>query len=183
MAILEVLKMGHPVLRQVATEVSLEEISNVEMASFISDMIETMNQQQGIGLAAPQIGVSKKIAIIRVPTDSQRCPESEQSPLFVLFNPTVKVLDQDKIGCWEGCLSVPNLKGYVERPCKIEVNYLDKNAQAQTFIAEDFLSIVFQHELDHLDGVLYIDKLKSTQLLAFNEEYDQFYNDEENEEN
>ena len=181
MAILEVLKMGHPILRQVASEVTVDEIKNEAMTSFISDMIETMEEQQGIGLAAPQIGISKKIAIIQVPIDSDRYPEAEESPLYVLFNPVIKILDEEKIGCWEGCLSVPNLKGYVERPAKIEINYLDQKAQPQSFIAEDFLSIVFQHELDHLDGILYIDKLKSTQLLAFCDEYEQFYaeNDED----
>jgi peptide deformylase len=175
MAIHEVLNMGHPILRQIAIEVSKEEILDNSMKEFIEDMIDTMEKKQGIGLAAPQIGISKKIAIIKAPSDSNHYPETDESPLFILFNPTVKVLDEDLQGCWEGCLSVPNLKGYVERPKTIQVNYLDQFAHPQELILEDFLAIVFQHELDHLEGVLYIDRLKDTHLLAYCEEYEEFF--------
>ena len=179
MAIHEILHMGHPVLRQVAEKVSPKEILDPSMKDLISNMAETMKEKQGIGLAAPQIGVSKKIVVIKVPLDSERYPDSEESPLFVLFNPAVTILDEEIQGCWEGCLSVPNLKGYVERPQKIQVDFLDQSAQEQRFIAEGFLAIVFQHELDHLDGIIYIDKLKDTRLLAYCDEYDRYFTEDE----
>jgi peptide deformylase len=95
--------------------------------------------------------------------------------LLVIWNARVKVLDPTPSGFWEGCLSVPGLRGYVERPSKIEVNYLDERGKPQTRIAEGFLATVFQHELDHLDGVLYVDKVADKAKFAFTEEYARYH--------
>ena len=175
MAIHEVIRMGHPTLRKVAEQVSLEEIQSEEMSVFIQDMIETMEDYDGIGLAAPQINVSKQIAVIKIHEDSPRYPESNTSPLFVLFNPIVSKLTDEEQGFWEGCLSVPGLRGFVERPSKIQVDYIDQEGKSQSLVLEGFLATVFQHELDHLQGTLYIDRIKDTKLLSYSEEFDEYF--------
>ncbi len=178
MAIREVIRMGHPLLRQIATPLSTEEIQSSEVQSLIKDMIDTMREEGGIGIAAPQIAIPKQLTIIEIPTDSERYPDAPSSELMVIINPEIKVLDKTLQGFWEGCLSVPQLRGYVERPRKVQVDYLDEFANPQTIIAEGFLATVFQHELDHLFGVLYVDHLKDSKKFSFLEEFDQFWADE-----
>ena len=103
-------------------------------------------------------------------SDSERYDNLENSEEFVIFNPKLEVIDEQKQGFWEGCLSVPGLRGYVERPRKLKINYLNENADEKEVIVEDFLATVFQHELDHLFGFLYVDRLNSTRDLVFEEE-------------
>jgi peptide deformylase len=174
MAIRKIARLGHPVLRHACREVTREEISSPEMRRLVKDMIETMHEYGGVGLAAPQVHESVRLAIIEY-DDEQRASQSEGQPLLVIWNARVKVLDETVSGFWEGCLSVPGMRGYVERPSKIEVSYLDERGKPQTLIADDFLATVFQHELDHLDGVLYVDKLADTTKFAFSEEYGRYH--------
>lgn len=181
MAILKVARMGHPVLRQKAREVEQDEIGSPELERLIEDMIETMHEYSGIGLAAPQVHASLKLALIEIDEDNPRYDEEGGQPLTVFINPKVTVLDKDLQGFWEGCLSVPEMRGYVERPRKIRVDYLDREGKSKSIEAEDFLATVFQHELDHLDGVLYIDRIRDTKKLAFLEEYQRYCRDEEEE--
>jgi peptide deformylase len=124
----------------------------------------------GIGLAAPQIGISKQLAIIKLSEESDRYPDMEDSESFVIFNPKISVLDENEQGFWEGCLSVPGLRGFVERPRSIRVDYLDENAEPVFIEIEDFLATVFQHELDHLIGKLYVDRMKDITTLTFEDE-------------
>lgn len=175
MAILKVARMGHPVLRQKARELSKKEIQSEEIRRLIRDMIETMQEYTGIGLAAPQVHHSVQLAIIGYSGDNPRYPDQEPQPLRVLINPKITVLDSKEQGFWEGCLSVPELRGLVYRPRKIQVDYLDEEAKPQKIVAEDFLATVFQHELDHLAGVLYVDRIKDTTKLAFLEEYRRYW--------
>jgi peptide deformylase len=161
MAIRKVARLGHPILRQRGRELTREEIQSPEMSRLIEDMVETMEEYGGIGLAAPQIHESISLAIVAFAEDNFRYPEMGESPLRVFFNPKIEVLDHSEQGFWEGCLSVPGLKGYVERPKKIKVTYLDVAAIERTIEAEGFLATVFQHEFDHLDGFLYVDRLRS----------------------
>ncbi|MFZ8934834.1 MAG: peptide deformylase [Bacteriovoracaceae bacterium] len=168
MARREVLRMGNPVLRQHASDFTPEEIKSEETKKLIEDMIETMEAEDGIGLAAPQIGILKKLALVGIPK------EDDDYELLIVFNPIIKVLDETTEECWEGCLSVPGLRGLVERPQKIEVEYLDEQANPQKVIAEGFAATVFQHEVDHLFGTLYIDKIKDTKNLSFTEEFLKF---------
>ena len=166
-----IIKMGNPILRQVARDLSAEEIHSEEIKSLIADMFETMQEANGIGLAAPQIGISKKIAIIEVPTESDRYPESEASEQFIIINPEIEFLTNELQGFWEGCLSVPGLRGFVERPSKIKVSYLDQDAKEQSIELEGFLATVFQHELDHLFGKIYVDHIKDMTKLCFEDEF------------
>lgn len=172
MAIRKVARMGHPVLRQVAKQLSKAEILSAETRLLVRDMIETMGEYGGIGIAAPQIHESVAVAII----DYQEEGESEQ-PLTVVINPKITVLDDKKQGFWEGCLSVPEIRGLVYRPRKVQIDYLDLEAKPQKIVAEGFLATVFQHELDHLFGTLFVDRIEYAPCkspIAFTEEYQKY---------
>jgi peptide deformylase len=173
MAIRKIARLGHPVLRQKCREVTREEISSPEMRRLVRDMIDTMHDYGGVGLAAPQVHESVRLAIIEYGGDET--DEGATQPLLIIWNARVKVLEPALSGFWEGCLSVPGLRGFVERPSKIEVNYLDERGKPQTLVAEGFLATVFQHELDHLDGVLYVDKITDKTKFAFSEEYGRYH--------
>ena len=162
--------MGNPLLREEAIPFSLEEIASNETKELVQSMWDTMEEYGGIGLAAPQIGISKQLAIIRIDEDNERYPDSDKSEEFVIFNPKITPLDETLQGFWEGCLSVPGLRGLVFRPRKVQIDYLDESAKNESFIAEDFLATVFQHELDHLFGKLFIDRMEDISSLAFEDE-------------
>lgn len=170
-----VLRMGHPTLRQVARKLTGEEIKSDKIRQLIADMQDTMVAEGGIGIAAPQIGESVQATIIQLPEESDRYGKLEQSLRFVIFNPVITVIDETKQGFWEGCLSVPGLRGYVERPRKVRITYLDENAQEKVIEPEDFLATVFQHELDHLFGTLYIDRITDKSLISYQEEFERFH--------
>ena len=165
-----ILKMGNPILREVSKPLLKEEIVSDQSKDLVKKMWEVMEQAGGIGLAAPQIGVLKQLAVIRLDSNSERYENIEDSEEFVIFNPKLEVLDETKQGFWEGCLSVPGLRGYFERPRKLKINYLNEKAEEKELIVEDFLATVFQHELDHLFGFLYVDRLKSVKDLIFENE-------------
>jgi len=170
MSVKEILKMGNPLLREVAEDFSVEEIKNSETQLLLEDMWDSLAAAGGIGLAAPQIGISKQLAVIKLTEESDRYPDMEDSEAFIIFNPKITVLDKTEQGFWEGCLSVPGLRGFVERPRKIRVDFLDENAKPRSIEAEDFLATVFQHELDHLVGKLYVDRIKDITTLMFEDE-------------
>ena len=166
----EILKLGNPILRQTSRELTKEEILSSEIQGLIPKMWDVMKNAGGIGLAAPQIGISIQLAVIKLESDSERYDNLENSEEFVIFNPKLEVIDEQKQGFWEGCLSVPGLRGYVERPRKLKIKYLNEHAVEKEVVVEDFLATVFQHELDHLFGFLYVDRLNSTKDLVFEEE-------------
>jgi peptide deformylase len=138
-------------------------------------MVATMREYGGVGLAAPQVHEAIRLCVIELDDHNGRYQLDISQPLLILFNPIVKVLDAAPFGFWEGCLSVPGLRGYVERPSKIQVSFLDGRGQPQSLIAEDFLSTVFQHEIDHIDGRLYVDKIKDPARFSFVEEYQRYH--------
>ena len=179
MAERKIIKMGNPLLRQSAIPLTEDEILSEETQDLIEEMREIMKEADGIGLAAPQIGISKHLAIIEISEDSERYPDSVETRLIVFINAQIKVLDEEKQGFWEGCLSVPGIRGFVERPRKIRIDYLNEKAEEVSIIAEDFLATVFQHEIDHLNGILYIDRVTDTTKLSYNEEYVKYHLDEE----
>ena len=170
MSVKEILKMGNPLLREVAEDFSVEEIKNSETQLLLEDMWHSLAAAGGIGLAAPQIGISKQLAVIKLTEESDRYPDMEDSEAFIIFNPKITVLDKTEQGFWEGCLSVPGLRGFVERPRKIRVDFLDESAKLRSIEVEDFLATVFQHELDHLVGKLYVDRIKDITTLMFEDE-------------
>lgn len=175
MSILKVARMGHPVLREVARELTPEEIRSPAIKLLIEDMIETMHEYSGIGLAAPQVHRAVQLAIIEIVDDNERYPDMSDQALGVYINPRITVLDKQEQGFWEGCLSVPELRGLVHRPRKVRIDYMDQNAKPKSLEAEGFLATVFQHELDHLAGKLFIDRMIDMTKLAFLTEYQRFW--------
>ncbi|MCY4451908.1 MAG: peptide deformylase [Immundisolibacterales bacterium] len=174
MAIRKVARLGHPVLRAPCRELTRSEIRSHVARRLVDDMRETMAEYDGVGLAAPQVHESVRVAIIEFdPGDAERDLDAERTS-FTVFNPRTTVLDPTPAGYWEGCLSVPGMRGFVERPRRVQVDYLDESAKPATVVAEGFLATVFQHELDHLDGVLYVDRLADPKLFAFNEEFNRY---------
>ena len=183
MAIRKVARMGHPVLRLVAKELTKNEIRSEETRLLVRDLIETMEEYGGIGIAAPQVHESLSIAIIDY--QEGRSEESEPVPLTIIINPKITVLDETPQAFWEGCLSVPELRGLVRRPRKVQIDYLDLEAKPQQIIAEGFLATVFQHELDHLFGTLFVDRIEyapGKSPIAFTEEYTKYLTPDEDDE-
>ena len=162
--------MGNPLLREEAKPFTFEEILSEDTEILLKDMWDSLEEAGGIGLAAPQIGISKQLAIIKLSEESDRYPDMETSEAYIIFNPKITVLDKEKQGFWEGCLSVPGLRGYVERPRKVKIDFLDENAKERTIEVEDFLATVFQHELDHLIGMLYVDRMEDVSSLMYEDE-------------
>lgn len=174
MAVLPILRMGHPNLRKKSRNLALSEIKSPTIQKLIADMRETMKAADGVGLAAPQVDFNYRLAVIEFDQYNTRYADLGTQGFTIFINPKIKLLSTEEAGFWEGCLSVPGLRGFVNRPQKIEVEYLDENAEAHKLVAEGFLATVLQHEFDHLDGVLYIDRIKDTKLLAFQDEFRQF---------
>lgn len=169
-----VIRMGHPTLRLTAQFITEDEFHTQEFKTLLEDMYDTMKKEGGIGIAAPQINISKSVALIELPEYSERYGKLPVTGLLTIINPQLEFLTDEKQGFWEGCLSVPGLRGFVERPKKIRVQFRDEHFQSREIIVEDFLATVFQHELDHLFGKLYVDRLKDPTLLTYTEEFDQF---------
>lgn len=169
-----VIRMGHPTLRKVAEPVAHSEIGSPEFQELLQDMYDTMKKEGGIGIAAPQINISKQVALIELPANSERYGTLASSPLYTIINPTLTVRDSLLQGFWEGCLSVPGLRGFVERPRVVQIDYTDEFGEKKQIIVEDFLATVFQHELDHLFGKLYIDRITDTTKISYLEEFAEF---------
>ena len=177
MAIRRILRMGHPVLRQPARPLEPDEIRSSSLAQLIEDMVDTLHDYGGIGLAAPQIGESVRLAIIEIPGGPTRYGELESMPLTVFINPVIHVIDPATAGYWEGCLSVPGLRGFVERPQHVKISYTDVDGGSDELELTGFFATVFQHEFDHLDGRLYIDHIKDPRQLVFEEEFLRYVED------
>jgi peptide deformylase len=169
----EITRMGNPVLRQIASDITKEYLTSDDFYQLLIDLKDSMDHYGGIGIAAPQIGVSLKVAIIQL-EGFNRYGQEINLPLTAFINPEIEILDATEQGFWEGCLSVPGLRGFVERPRKIKVKYLSPEGEEKIIIADGFLATVLQHELDHLFGTLYLDRIKDTKLISYQEEYDQF---------
>lgn len=174
MAVLEIVRMGHPVLREVARPLADEEIQSPDLIQLIEDMTDTLHAAGGIGLAAPQVNRSMQLAIIEIGETPGRYGDLPAAPLIAYINPTITVLSTEEEGFWEGCLSIPGLRGYVERPQYIQVDYLNLQGEPSRILLEGFLATVFQHEFDHLQGKLFIDRMQDTRLLSFEDEFAQF---------
>ena len=173
MAILKVARLGHPILRQKAEAVPPEAIGAPEIQRLIDDMLETMVDQDGAGLAAPQVHVSKRVAIYGVEANP-RYPDAEAVPLTILINPTISPATHEQEEDWEGCLSVPDLRGKVPRWTSVRVTAWGRDGRRLHFKADAFHARVVQHECDHLDGVVYLDRMRSMQTLAFLPEFQRF---------
>lgn len=184
MAIRKIAQMGHPVLRQRAAEVPPDQIGSGRIQALIDDMIETMRDANGAGIAAPQVHESVRISVIEV-HGNRRYPDFPGIPLSILVNPIVEPLvavdplaDQDAIVMYEGCLSVDGIRGRVRRPRVVRVRGLDRDGRPVEFEWEGLRSAVVQHETDHLDGILFVDRA-DPRTLSFLGEYDRYVPREE----
>ena len=173
MAILKVARLGHPVLRQIAEPVSPEAIAAPEIQRLIDDMLETMDEYDGAGLAAPQVHVSRRVVIYGV-HHNPRYPDAEDVPLTVLVNPKITPATSQIEEDWEGCLSVPEMRGRVPRHTKIKVEAYGRDGKPLRFTADGFHARVVQHECDHLDGTVYLDRMRSLESLSFLPEFQKY---------
>ena len=167
MAVRDVLRMGHPVLREKAKPV--EAFGTPELRALLEDMKETMAAKNGAGLAAPQIGVSQRIVIFGV-DHNPRYPDAEEVPFTVLVNPKLVMLTREVDEDWEGCLSVPGMRGVVPRYTKLRYSGFDIEGNPIERVAEGFHARVVQHECDHLDGILYPQRMTDMSRFGFIEE-------------
>jgi peptide deformylase len=178
MTVLAIRELGDPVLREPAREVGREELAGAEVQRLIDDMIETMRAANGAGLAAPQVGVSKRIAVIEVREGNPRYPYKPPIPLTVIVNPELTPLDQAKFPTNEGCLSMPNLRGDLERFENVGARYLDREGNLHEETRRGLTAGTFQHEVDHLDGVLFVDRMADMSSLSTWEEFERYGKDE-----
>ena len=172
MCILKVARIGHPAVRAAARPVRPDELRGREMQKLIDDMVETMHEYDGVGLAAPQVHVGLRLAVMEVAGEDDRTEEAV--PLTVLVNPKLTLLPGPRENGWEGCLSIPDLRGVVPRAKAVRLEALDREGRPFQVEAAGFHARVLQHECDHLDGNVYLDRMKDMRTLTFLDEFARF---------
>ncbi len=177
MAILKVARLGHPVLRTPAQAVPKERLHAPELQRFIDDMVETMREYDGVGLAAPQVHVSQQVAVIEV-ADNRRYPGEGPIPLTVLINPRILSASKKLLEDWEGCLSVNELRGKVPRSESLEVEAYNRKGDKVKFHAHGFFARIIQHECDHLMGKVFLDRMPTLASLTHLKEFIRFWQEE-----
>lgn len=165
MTIRKIAQIGHPVLRQRSREVTPEELGSEAVQRFIDDLVETMRDANGAGLAAPQVYEPLRICALEV-KDNPRYPYKPNIPLTVLVNPVLTPTSEETFDNYEGCLSVPDLRGVVPRHAEIRVQALDRDGQTLDFVARGITAGTYQHECDHLDGKLFVDRVVDRNTLT-----------------
>lgn len=171
LALLKISRMGHPVLRQTASPVDDGEIPSPAFQQFIDDMIDTMRESDGVGLAAPQVYVPKRLALVEVKGPHPRYPNQPEVPLTALINPVIVSHSEESEEDWEGCLSIPDLRGRVPRWKSVQVEAKNRHGEPIEISAAGFFARVIQHELDHLDGVLFLDRMRDLKTLTHLREF------------
>lgn len=174
MAILKVARLGHPVLRKVAAPVDPSEIRSAETQRLIDDMVETMREYNGAGLAATQVHVPKQICVIEVHRNP-RYPQAPEIPLTVLINPRWTPLTEEVEEDWEGCLSIPDMRGKVPRHTAVHLQGYDREGRPVDVTAKDFFARVIQHEADHLNGKVYLDRMRDLSTLTHLAEWTRYW--------
>jgi peptide deformylase len=173
----EIVEIGNPVLRERAREVTPEELRSDAVQSLIDDMIETMRAANGAGLAANQVAETLRVAVVEVRPGNPRYPYKPPIPLTVIVNPVIEPLDDDVEQINEGCLSVPDLRGEVPRHVNVRLRYLDREGVEHEEVRRGLTAGTFQHELDHLDGVLFVDRVEDPRTLTSWAEFERFHRD------
>ncbi len=174
MSILKVARLGHPVLRNVAKDLAPKEISTSETQRLIDNMIETMKEYDGVGLAAVQVHVPRQIAVVEV-ANNPRYPQKPEVPLAVLINPKIEPLSEEVEEDWEGCLSIIKMRGKVPRYKEIKVVGRNREGNDVDFVASGFHARVIQHEWDHLQGKVFLDRMKDLSTLTYLPEYSRYW--------
>lgn len=176
MTVRDILTVGHPVLRERAREVTPDELASSEVQQLIDDLIDTMHAANGAGIAANQIGVPLRITTIEV-NQNPRYPYKPRIPLTIVVNPVIEFLDDELVEINEGCLSVPNLRGNVMRHVNIRVRYLDRDGVEHDEVKRGLTAGTFQHECDHLDGKLFLDRVTDPTTFTTWEQFERFHRD------
>ena len=177
MSVRQVVEIGDPVLRQRARDLSSEEISSPEIQELIDDLIETKRATNGAGIAANQVGEPVRVAIVEVEEGNPRYPYKPPVPLTVIINPRLEPVGDELIEINEGCLSVPDLRGSLQRHLAIRVRYLDREGTEHEEERRGLTAGTFQHEVDHLDGVLFVDRADPRSFATW-EQFDRYQRDE-----
>jgi peptide deformylase len=176
MTVRQIVTVGHPVLRQRTADVDPGDIAGAAVQDLIADLIDTMRHANGAGIAANQIGVPLRVAVIEV-NDNPRYPYKPAIPLTVVVNPQIEPLDDELVEINEGCLSVPNLRGSVHRHVNIRVRSLDEHGEARDEIKRGLTAGTYQHECDHLDGKLFLDRVTDPTTFTTWEQFERFHRD------
>ena len=171
MSILKVARMGHPVLRTKTQALDRATLKSAVVQKLIDDMMDTMDEYHGVGLAAPQVHESVRLFVAAL--DVER-GEEPTDPIAII-NPEITPLSPDVVDDWEGCLSIPDIRGMVPRFREVRVRGFDRSGERIELRAKGFSARVIQHETDHLDGVLFFDRMKSLDTLAFMDEYARYW--------
>jgi peptide deformylase len=171
MSILKIARMGHPVLRAKARSIDRGAIKSPSVQKLIDDMIETMTEYRGVGLAAPQVHEGLRLFVADLSPDD----DQTEAEATVLINPQISVIGSDVVDGWEGCLSVPDIRGRVPRVREVLVRALDRRNERIELHLQDFPARIVQHETDHLDGILFFDRMTSFESLTFLDEYSRYW--------
>ena len=175
MSVREIATVGHPVLRERAREVSPEELRAPEVQALIDDMIETMRAASGAGLAANQVHDLHRLAVVEVRDGNPRYPYKPPIPLTVMVNPVLEPVGDETVEINEGCLSVPDLRGTVDRYVTVRMRYLDRDGAEHEEVRRGLTAGTFQHEVDHLDGVLFLDRVRDPSTFSTWEQFDRHH--------
>jgi peptide deformylase len=173
----QVVEIGDPVLRERARELSPEEIASPEIQELIDDLIETKRATHGAGIAANQVGEAVRVAIVEVEEDNPRYPYKPPEPLTVMINPSLEPVDDEAVEINEGCLSVPDLRGSLYRHLAVRARYLDRDGEEHDEVKRGLTAGTFQHEVDHLDGILFVDRAEPRTFATW-EQFERHQRDE-----
>lgn len=176
MGVLKVAKLGNPVLRQVAKQVDLKELADQqgELQDLVDDMIDTMREEGGVGLAAPQVNRSLQIVVLEYESN-KRYPGESPIPVTALINPVLSDYSEENSLEWESCLSLIDFRGLVRRSKSVTLNAYDREGNKIEKRATDFEAVVLQHEIDHLNGKVFLDRMEDMTQLAYQEEFEEFW--------
>lgn len=174
MSLLDVIKMGNPRLREVCSQISSLAINTPEFQKFVDDLIETQRAEDGAGIAASQVDVPFRVFTMEM-NENPRYPNKKSFPLLIAINPEIEPISNTKIESWEGCLSIPGIRGQLPRYKQIRLNALDRNGKPYAIELDGFAAIVAQHELDHLNGILLIDRMETMKTLSFQKEFEKYW--------
>ncbi len=173
MAVKEILQIGHPVLAARTQEVDITSIALPQVQEWITDMIDTMRDANGAGISANQIGILYRLFVMEI-SDNPRYPYKPTMPLTVVINPEITYLSDSKFTSNEGCLSVPNMRANVERHLEVAVSYYDENGDQQTQEVRGYSACTWQHEYDHLDGILFPHRVTDSQSFCSWESFKEY---------